>query len=167
MTSRGQVDALIDLPVSSPVGQLRYRPVRPPADRLEAGLRAVWQKGDTGCLEACIATLLECDLSEVPNPPPVGHLKVEELETQERLHAWVRKRGRRMHYQEIGRQLMNRFWIGIRVGETPGFSHAVLCSARTIVHDPALGVPLPPGLGIEPVAALHYAITLPRLEEDR
>ena len=98
MTAMGRPPACV------PGRPLSARIVSSDGTPTDGNSRAVWQKGDTGCLEACIATLLECDLSELPSPPPVGHSKVEELETQERLHAWVRSRGRRMHYQHIGRQ---------------------------------------------------------------
>lgn len=152
--------------VATPAGWISYAALAPGADRLQdpPHPRAVWQTGEFGCFEACIATLLGVDLADVPPGPPGEHTKVQELYCLERVHAWVRARGYRLHYREITRDLWNRYWIGVSVDPRPGFNHTVICRGRRLVFDPALAVPVPAGCEVERVQALHYAITLDRLE---
>ena len=62
-------DATVDFQVSSPVGELRYRPHHPWADEGPHGMRLQWQPDHFGCLEACIGSMLSVDFDEVPRGP--------------------------------------------------------------------------------------------------
>ncbi len=160
--------ATVDLPVSSPVGELRYRPQPPWADEGPNGMRLQWQDGHFGCLEACIASMLGVDFSEVPRGPQGDHTKVQQLEYLERLDAWLADRGYRMRRGPITREVLNRAWIGIQRDERPGWSHTVVCFCRTVVHDVALRFGLSfvdAGLEVAPVERLDEAIIFDKLED--
>jgi hypothetical protein len=151
--------------VSTPAGPVNYDPVPPGSTHLDGGLRVCWMTTETNCLSCCVATLFDCDYSEVPAGPAGDHTKLEELQVLEEFHAWVRSRGYRTRYVEIGRELFNRLWIGVSCDPRPGWDHTVVCRGRTLVHDPSLGYPVPAGYMVDPVHELHYAIVFDRLEE--
>lgn len=152
--------------VVSPAGLVRYEALSVGRDRVDASPfpRAVWMTGEFGCLEACIATMLDVDVAQVPAGPGGEHSKVAELEHTEHVHAWVRSRGCRMRYREISPELWAGWWIGVSVDPRPGYTHTVVCCGRALVFDPALAVPVPEGCAVAPVDALHYAITIDPVE---
>jgi hypothetical protein len=149
--------------IPTPVGTVSYRPLAPGEDRLATGQRVAWQTSEWGCLECCIATLFEVDRAEIP-ARPIGDdasslpLQLAVVNATEQLHAWVRARGLRMRYREIVPQVFGGWWIGVRA-DVWGWSHTVLCRGRTVVFDPALACPVPPGCMVAPVERLDYAIT--------
>lgn len=159
-------DATVDLPVSSPVGEMRYRPSPPWADEDPHGMRLAWQPGHFGCFEAAAATMLGVDLDEVPPAPKGDHTKAEELDYLARFDGWLAGRGYRRREVPITRELLNRFWIGVSVDPRPGWNHTVVCACRSVVHDPALRFGLQfadAGLEVEPVSRLDKAIIFDRL----
>jgi hypothetical protein len=164
--SAPQADTHASLPVSSPVGELRYQPAPPWADAGPNGERLAWMPGEFGCLEACIATMLGVDLDDVPAGPVGDHTKAQELEARDRLDGWLAGRGYRRRDVPITRGLLNRWWIGVSVDPRPGWDHCVVCCCRRIVHDPGLRFGSQfPGLEVEAIARLDYAILIDRREE--
>jgi hypothetical protein len=147
---------------------MTYRPLAPGLDALPGGGRVHWQTDEWGCLECCIATLFDVDRDDVP-ARPIGDdpsdLSLRQAVTAalEELQAWVRARGLRMVNRQIGPDVFGRWWIGVRA-DTFGWSHTVVCRARTVVFDPALAVPVPDGYSVAPVERLDYAITFDPLE---
>lgn len=135
------------------------RPLEPGNDWLPDGRRVWWQSDEFGCLRCAIATLLGCDLEEVPPAPAGEHTKAEELEATAALHAWAFERGLRVRYRDLGPALLRGGWIGVSVDPRPGFDHTVVMDGDTLVFDPALAVPVPAGFQVAPVTELHYAIT--------
>jgi hypothetical protein len=153
--------------IVTPTGEnVYYRPLQPGHDALPGGLRVHWMADEWGCLECCIATVLGVERGEVP-ARRVGDdtTPVEVQNSLEELHAWVRSRGLRMRYQDIGPQLWQRWWIGYSRGADHNDGHAVVCQARAVVFDPALSCPVPDGYMVAPVERLDYAITFDRLEQ--
>ena len=160
----------VDLPVSSPVGELRYRPSPPWTDEGPHGMRLQWQPDHFGCFEAALSTLLCVDFNEVPRGPQGDHTKAEELAYLERLDAWLADRGYRMRRGPITREVLNRAWIGVSVDPRPGWDHTVVCFCRSVVHDVALRFGLmfaDAGLEAAPITQLDEAIVLDRLEDHR
>ena len=158
----------VDLPVSSPVGELRYRPAPPWADEGPNGMRLAWQPDHFGCFEAAAATMLGVAFDDVPAAPKGDHTKREELAYLARFDAWLADRGYRRRNVPITRDLLNRCWIGVSVHELPGWDHTVVCACRSVVHDPALRFGLQfvdAGLEVAPVTRLDKAIVFDRLED--
>ena len=86
----------IDLPVSSPVGELRYRPAPPWADEGPNGMRLQWQPDHFGCFEAAAATMLGVDFRRCARRlRRVTTRKREELAYLARFDAWLADRGYR------------------------------------------------------------------------
>lgn len=102
------------------------------------------------CFAACVASILECSIDQVPNF--VGPLQDEtdpvewERRFLEAVHAWLAPRA--LGYVELyfasegipetlWRNLdLLGFWVGI--GSTKeGFSHAVVMRGREVAHDPS------------------------------
>lgn len=159
----------VDLPVASPVGELRYRPQPPWADEGPYGMCLQWQPDHFGCFEAALSTLLGVGFADVPRGPIGDHTKTQELGYLERLDAWLADRGYRMRRGPITRAVLNRAWIGVGVDPRPGWSHTVVCFCRSVVHDVALRFGLSfvdAGLEVAPITQLDEAIVFDRLEND-
>jgi hypothetical protein len=153
--------------VVTPTGEnVYYRPLQPGHDVLPGGMRVHWQHDEWGCLECCIATMLGVERADVP-ARGVGDdtTPVEVQNSLEELHGWVRSRGLRMRYHDVGPGLWRRWWIGHSRGADHNDGHAVVCRGRTVVFDPALSCPVPEGCMVAPVERLDYAITFDRLEQ--
>jgi hypothetical protein len=88
------------------------------------------------CLQACLASVLDLKLNDVPD-----FIKIYGPKWFTELCVWLGKRGKYAIYVSTANSLIsyvypqNLYWIG--VGDGPrGVRHAVVCLHNEVVHDP-------------------------------
>ena len=93
-----------------------------------------WTNSSGGCWNACLASLAGCHPSDVP------HDDADPLDL-ERQNRWLAASGKRLEpvfaAETWGDSYPDGNWIAL-LARSPGVTHAVLCQANRVIHDPGL-----------------------------
>ncbi len=110
--------------------------------RLPTGHRAWYQRREDDCFCAALATLMQVDIEQLPDPRIDERLEagddpeVIDREAGQALAVWLTVRGWRLAYHATP-PVDRGAWIGVSPGEGPFSDHCLVMCLDRFVHDPA------------------------------